>query len=152
MTAGEFCNRQVVIARPDERVAEAARRIRDFHVGTLIVVDEQDGRRVPVGILTDRDLVVRILTADRHDIDALVVDNVMTRTLVTVPEHESLFDALKKMRSFGVRRLPVVNERGGLEGLLTFDDLVDVVAEELSDLSALISREQKREREAAPAR
>jgi CBS domain-containing protein len=148
MTAGEFCNRQVVISRPDERVAEAARRIRDFHVGTLIVVDEQDGRRVPVGILTDRDLVVRVLTADGHDIDALVVDNVMTRTLVTVPEHESLFDALKKMRSFGVRRLPVVNEHGGLEGLLTFDDLIDVVAEALSDLSALVSREQKREREA----
>jgi CBS domain-containing protein len=151
MTAGEFCNRQLVIARPDERVAEAARRIRDFHVGTLIVVDEQDGRRVPVGILTDRDLVVRVLTADGHDIDALVVDSVMTRTLVTVPEHESLFDALKRMRSFGVRRLPVVNEHGGLEGLLTFDDLLDVVAEELSDLSALVSREQRREREATPA-
>jgi CBS domain-containing protein len=151
MTAGEFCNRQVVIARRDERVAEAARRIRDFHVGTLIVIDEQDGLRIPVGILTDRDLVVRVLTADGHDIDALVIDNVMTRTLVTVPEYDSLFDALKKMRSFGVRRLPVVNEHGGLEGLLTFDDLIDVVAEELSDLSALVSREQKREREAAPS-
>jgi CBS domain-containing protein len=151
MTAGEFCNRQVVVARREEHVAEAARRIRDFHVGTLIVVDEQDGCRIPVGILTDRDLVVRGLAADGHDIDALVVDNVMTRSLVTVPEFESLFDALKKMRSFGVRRLPVVNERGGLEGLLTFDDLIDVVAEELSDLSALVSREQKREREATPA-
>lgn len=151
MTAGEFCNRQVIIARRDERITEAARRIRDCHVGTLIVVDEQDGRRFPVGILTDRDLVVRVLTADGHDTDALVVDNVMTPTLVTVPEHESLFDAVKKMRSFGVRRLPVVNEHGGLEGLLTFDDLIDVVAEELSDLSALVSREQKREREAAPA-
>ena len=151
MTAGEFCNRQVVIVRRDEHVAEAARRIRDFHVGTLIVVDEQDGRRIPVGILTDRDLVVRVLTADGQDIDALVVDKVMTRTLVTVAEHESLFDALKKMRSFGIRRLPVVNEHGGLEGLLTFDDLIDVVAEELSDLSALVSREQKREREATPA-
>jgi CBS domain-containing protein len=120
-------------------------------VGTLVVVDEQDGRRTPVGILTDRDLVVRVLTADGHDIAALVVDNVMTQPLVTVSEHESLFDALKKMRSFGVRRLPVVNEHGGLEGLLTFDDLIDVVAEELSDLSALVSREQKREREATPA-
>ena len=116
MTTGEFCNRQVVIARRDERVAEAARRIREFHVGTLIVVDDQDGRRIPVGLLTDRDLVVRVLTGDGHDIETLVVDNVMTRELVTVPEQESLFDALKKMRSFGVRRLPVINEYGGLEG------------------------------------
>lgn len=150
MTVGEFCNRQVVIARRDESVAEAARRIRDFHVGTLIVVDEQDGRRVPVGVVTDRDLVVSVLAGDRRDIDTLKVGDVMTRGLVTANQQENLLDALKKMRSFGVRRLPIVNDEGGLEGILTFDDLIDLVAEELSDLTNLVAREQKREREVRP--
>jgi CBS domain-containing protein len=150
MTAGEFCNRQVVIARKEDSLVTAARRIRDFHVGTLVVVDDQEGRRVPIGILTDRDLVVSVLTGDGRDVDALNVGDVMTAELVTVPEHENLFDALKTMRSFGVRRVPVVNDKGGLEGLLTFDDLIDLVAEELSDLANLVAREQRREREARP--
>lgn len=103
---------------------------------------------MPVGVLTDRDLVVSVLAGDRRDIDALKVGDVMTMGLVTAQEHESLLDALKKMRSFGVRRLPILNDAGGLEGILTFDDLIDLVAEELSDLTNLVAREQKREREA----
>ncbi len=122
MTVGEFCNRQVVIARRDEYVTVAAQRMRDLHVGTLVVVDAQDGRRIPVGLVTDRDLVVRVLSDGARAV-------------------------IKKMRSFGVRRLPVVNDRGGLEGILSVDDLIDLVAEELSDLKTLVSREQKRERE-----
>jgi CBS domain-containing protein len=79
------------------------------------------------------------------------VDNVMTTQLVTAREEESLPDVLKKMRSFGIRRLPIVNDAGGLEGILSFDDLIDLLAEELSDLSNLVSREQRREREAKPS-
>jgi CBS domain-containing protein len=147
MTVGEFCNRQVVIAHRGDSLPEAARRLRDFHVGTLVVVDEQNGLRIPVGVLTDRDLVVSVLTGDGRDVDALVVGDVMTAGLVTAREEENLIDALKKMRSFGVRRLPVVNDKGGLEGILAFDDLIDLVAEQLSDLSNLMTREQKHERE-----
>jgi len=150
MTVGDFCNRQVVLACREESVTEAARRMRDFHVGTLVVVDEHEGRRFPVGVLTDRDLVVRILAQDRRAADATVVGEAMTSKLVTAQETDDLVDALKKMRSFGVRRLPVVNESGGLEGVLAFDDLVEFVADELSDLSSLLAREQKREREGPP--
>lgn len=148
MTIGESCNRHVVIARRDESLAEAARRMRDLHVGALVVADEQDGRRIPVGVLTDRDLVVSVLAGGRGDPEALTVGAVMTAQPVTAREGEDLLDALKKMRSFGVRRLPIVNEGGGLEGIVTFDDVVSVLAEELSDLSDLMVREQKRERAA----
>jgi CBS domain-containing protein len=148
MTVGEFCNRQVVFARKEENIAEAARRMRDLHVGTLVIVDEQDGRRLPIGVLTDRDLVVRLLAQDGPIASATVVGDVMTSKLVTAQEDDDLVSALKKMRSFGVRRLPVVNERGALEGILAFDDFVEFVAEELSDLSSLLAREQKHEREA----
>jgi CBS domain-containing protein len=147
MTVGEVCNRQVVIARRDEHVREAAQRMRDLHVGTLVVVGEQDSRRIPVGLVTDRDLVIRVLSETPPNVDALVLGDVMTTELVTAREEDNLWDVIKKMRSFGVRRLPVVNGQGGLEGILSFDDLIDLVAEELSDLSALVSREQKRERE-----
>ena len=150
MTVGEFCNRQVVFARRQENIAEAARRMRDFHVGTLVVIDDQDGPRLPVGVLTDRDLVVRVLAQDGPAAGATAIGDVMTSKLVTAQEGDDLVDALKKMRSFGVRRLPVVNERGGLEGILAFDDLVEFVADELSDLSSLLAPEQKREREGTP--
>jgi len=152
MTVGEFCNRQVVIARPDEHVSVAAQRMRDCHVGTLVVVDEHDNRRIPVGLVTDRDLVVRVLSDGARDFEALILGNVMTTEPVTAREEENLWDAIKKMRSFGVRRLPVVNDQGGLEGILSFDDLIDLVAEELSDLRTLVSREQTRERETKASR
>jgi CBS domain-containing protein len=147
MTVGEFCNRQVVFARKEEPVAEAARRMRDLHVGTLVVVDDRNGRRVPIGVVTDRDLVVRVLAHDGAAAGPAVVGDVMSVGLVTAGEGDDLVGALKKMRSFGIRRLPVVNESGGLEGILAFDDLVEFAAEELSDLSSLLAREQKRERE-----
>lgn len=148
MTVGEMCNRKVVIAHKADTLAEAARRIRDFHVGALVVVDDrEDARRVPIGILTDRDIVVGVLAEDGRHVDALLVGDVMSRELVTSHEGESLLDALKKMRSYGVRRLPIVNDQGGLEGIVAFDDLVDLVSEELSELAQLVVREQKRERE-----
>ncbi len=147
---GAFRNRQAVIARRDESLTEAARRIRDFHVGTLIVVDDADGRRILVGVLTDRDLVVSVLARNGRDIDSLNVGDVMTAEPVTARGDENLLDALKKMRTFGVRRLPIVSDKGALEGILIFDDVIDLVAEELSDLTNLVAREQKREREARP--
>jgi len=150
MTVGEVCNRQVVIARRDEHVREAAQRMRDLHVGTLVVVDEHDSRRIPVGLVTDRDLVIRALSEATVNVDALVLGDVMTTEPVAASERDNLWDVIKKMRSFGVRRLLVVNDQGGLEGILSFDDLIDLLAEELSDLSTLLSREQKREREANP--
>jgi CBS domain-containing protein len=68
---------------------------------------------------------------------------------VTSPERDSLFDVLKKMQSHGIRRLPVVNDRGGLEGILTFDDVIELLSEELTDLAKLVAKEQKRERDHA---
>lgn len=72
MTVGEICNRRVVIAHKRDTILEAATRIRDFHVGTLVVVEDREGSlRVPVGILTDRDIVVGVLAHDGRHMDAL---------------------------------------------------------------------------------
>lgn len=147
MTAGEVCNREVVIATPDETVAQAARRIRACHVGTLVVVDDCDGWRAPVGILTDRDIVIHALAERPQPMYMLRIGEVMSANVVTANEDENLTDVLKKMRSFGVRRIPVVNGSGGLEGILAVDDIIELLAGTLSDLAGLITREQNRERE-----
>jgi len=80
-------------------------------------------------------------------IDSLKVGDIYSTDLVTALEEESLPEALAKMRAHGVRRLPVVNRRGELEGILTFDDVVELLAEELTELAELPAREQRRERE-----
>jgi CBS domain-containing protein len=150
VTAGEFCTRQVVTIHREDTLVEAAQRIRKHHVGMLVVVDEKDGQRMPVGLVTDRDLVVCVLAESRGHVEGLVVDDVMTRHPITAREDVELLTALNQMRNFGVRRLPIVNDKGGLEGILTFDDLIELVAEELSSLSSLVSRARRREREVRP--
>jgi CBS domain-containing protein len=79
----------------------------------------------------------------------LTVADVMSADLVTSPERENLHDVLRKMQSHGIRRLPVVNDRGGLEGIVTFDDVIELLSEELTDLAKLVAKEQKRERDHA---
>ena len=145
MTAGEACNRQVVFTRPETSVVDAVSLMKTLHVGDVVVVREPDGERVPTGILTDRDVA---LAVDRllHRPQLRVAD-VMSAEIVTSPESENLHDALKKMQSHGIRRLPVVNDRGGLEGILTFDDVIELLSEGLTDLAKLVAKEQKRERD-----
>ncbi len=144
MLVGSACNREVVVVERNAAVSQAARLMRDFHVGDLVVVESQDDRRRPVGILTDRDIVVGVLAKD-VDPASVAVQDVMGGELITAREDESLPDVVKRMRAAGVRRLPVVNGEGMLVGILTVDDLLDLLSETLNDLSRLISRELTRE-------
>ncbi len=141
LTVGDLCNREVVRTAENESIRQAARRMRKHHVGDLVVVDDSE---VPIGILTDRDLVVGPL-AEGRDVDALTVSEVMSRSLVVAAEEEGLDEALHRMRSKAVRRLPVVNSEGDLVGILTVDDVLGVLNEELSKVVRLVMREQLRE-------
>jgi predicted transcriptional regulator len=144
MPVGEICNREVVISDKSMSVVEAARLMRTHHVGDLVVVDERDGRKLPVGIVTDRDIVVEVVAAG-VDPDALKVGDIMGLDVATVRESEGLFEALRYMRDKGVRRMPVVDSAGGLVGLLTLDDLLGLLAEEMTELAKLVSQERQRE-------
>lgn len=145
-TAGELCNRTVVIARRNEPVSEIAQRMLDHHVGSIVVVDETDGKRVPVGIVTDRDIVCAIVAGSR-DARNTPIEEVMSADLVKAWEDDDAADAIKRMRSYGIRRLPVVNDDEGLEGIIAFDDVLEYLSEQIDDLATLLTREQKRERE-----
>jgi CBS domain-containing protein len=143
---GEICNREVVFARRDETVRAAAQLMREHHVGDLVVVDERDGRRVPAGILTDRDIVVGIV-AKHLDPDVLAVGDVIGPELVIAKESDGVSETIELMRAKGVRRIPVIDAAGALVGIVTADDMLDLLAEELSGLSRIVSREQRREAE-----
>jgi CBS domain-containing protein len=144
MAVGEICNREVVIAKKTLSVVDAAQLMRKHHVGDLVVVEERNGRRHPVGIVTDRDIVVEVVAAEVNP-DGLKVGDIMGPEVATVRESEGLFEALRYMRGKGVRRMPVVDRDGGLIGILTLDDLLSLLAEEMTELAKLVSHERQRE-------
>jgi CBS domain-containing protein len=144
MSVGEYCNREVVITERGTEIREAAKLMRQRHVGDLVVVERRGDEAIPIGVVTDRDLVIEVL-AQELDMEAVTVGDVMSMEIVTARETEELWDTLNRMRSQGIRRMPVVNERGGLEGIITADDIVEVIAEGVMDLAKLIRRERERE-------
>lgn len=146
LTTGEVCTRSVTIAFKRTPLSGAARLMRENHVGCLVVVEEADGLRIVVGVITDRDIVTGVL-APGLDINRLYVEDVMTTDLVTAREEDSLIDVMRAMRRKGVRRLPVVGAQNELVGVVTLDDVLDILAEELGLLVAAIDNEDKRERE-----
>ncbi len=149
MNIGELCTREVYILDPRESVLAAAAEMRKRHVGALLVVNHQDGLTRPIGILTDRD-IVNSLVARGDGISRLTVGEAMTPDPMTVAESASIIDAIGSMRGRAVRRAPVVNEAGGLVGIVSFDDLFCFVAEELGGLARLIESQPQRERAQLP--
>jgi len=145
-TVNEYMSADTVTARGGERLLDAARRMRQLHVGCLVVVENgPHGEHRPVGILTDRDIVVGVLAQTDQKLDLLRVDDVMTRRLVSTRETDDLDDALRRMRAAGVRRAPVLDASGALKGLLSFDDLLEHLQEQLTALTRLIGRERRHE-------
>lgn len=144
MSIGEICNREVVFVNRDTSVQAAAKLMRHYHVGSLVAADDIAGKRMPVGILTDRDIVMEV-DAMELDPQVITVGDIMSSELITVPESEGILETMEVMRFKGVRRLPVVGGDGQLVGIVTIDDLLGILAEELTDLTRIVSKEQARE-------
>ncbi|MGR9014297.1 MAG: CBS domain-containing protein [Gammaproteobacteria bacterium] len=144
MSIGVFCNREVVFATKEMGLAEAAHLMRQHHVGDLVVVDEVNGKRVPVGIVTDRDIVIEVIALSMN-INEFSVGDIMCSQLVNVQESEGVFETIRLMRFKGIRRIPVVNREGTLVGIVSADDILDLLAEEIAELAKVAPREQVRE-------
>ncbi|HEU4853914.1 MAG TPA: CBS domain-containing protein [Nitrosospira sp.] len=144
MPIGEICNRDTVIVKRDDTVLEAAQLMRQHHVGDVVVVEERDGVQIPVGIVTDRDLVVEIM-ATELDPGVITVGDIMEQELVTVKESVGIFEAIQYMRSKTVRRLPIVNEKSELVGILSLDDLLELLSEELLAIAKLVNYQRQKE-------
>lgn len=146
MSVGEYCNREVVIVSRDATIREAARLMREYHVGDLVVVAEGEKGAMPVGILTDRDIVVE-LVAQGVDPGTVVIGDVMTFDLHVAREENDILDTIRYMRDQGVRRLPVIDRDEKLVGILSVDDIIELIDEQLAQVVQLISREQRLERQ-----
>ncbi|MDH4190622.1 MAG: CBS domain-containing protein [Betaproteobacteria bacterium] len=145
MKVRDFCSRIIVVAEPGTDLRTAAQMMRDNHVGALVVVDRKEGARRPLGILTDRDIVVAVVAAPGVRPEALRVGDVMTSELAVVDEYDGVFEAVEMMRDRGARRLPVVAGDGTLVGILTLDDLLRVLAAELEGLTEAVRSSTARE-------
>lgn len=145
MTAGELCNRTVYIIRKDESAIAAARLMKKHDVGCLVVVQERGEARIPIGMVTDRDLVIRGLAGKGGALETVQVADVMSGELVTARDTEDIHGVRKRMRVYGVRRIPVVDQEDRLQGIIAFDDIIQWLAEEITDLARLVTREQEQD-------
>jgi CBS domain-containing protein len=143
MNVGSLCQRRPVTAKPFDDLIVVSRLMREEHVGCVIVVEPavRESAFKPVGVVTDRDLVVAVL-AKGVDPKALQVSDVMTREPVVAYEEESAGAALRKMRKIGVRRLPVVGQQEELIGVISLDDIIDKLVSELEDAAGSVRSEQ----------
>ncbi len=141
MNAGSVCKRAVVTVAPTDDLIAAAHVMREKHVGYLIV---SEASRV-MGVLTDRDIVVAVL-AREVDAHALKVGDVMTCNPLLIGEDQSIEAVLRHMREAGVRRVPVVDRSGALTGILSIDDVLEHIAEQLINIAGSIRNEQRMER------
>lgn len=144
MKVGEYCKRAVVSINGNANVVEAAKSMREEHVGFLVVYRDGDELRKPVGVLTDRDLVLAVMARDIGP-QSVTVQDVMTRQPLIANENDELSDMLQAMRMAGIRRVPVVDGRGALAGIIAIDDAIDVVTGLMCDIAGSIKSEQRQE-------
>ena len=149
LTAGEVCMREVIIAQRELPILDAAQLMRGQHVGCLVVVEENGQGRQVCGMLTDRDLIMGVL-AQGLDARPLCVEDIMSEYPATMREDDSLIDVMRSMRRNGVRRLPVVTPERALVGLITLDDVLKILSEELGLLIGAIQGQIANERHKRP--
>ncbi|MBS0579277.1 MAG: CBS domain-containing protein [Proteobacteria bacterium] len=145
---GEICTTEVVCCRPETSALDAAKLMREKHVGDVVVVSDPEEDRIPIGIVTDRDLTIEILACDR-DPSKVRLSTLARKPVVIARESEDLRAVLGRMRLHGVRRIPVVDEHEKLVGIVTCDDVLQAL---LSDMQMLIQSETKAHRREQLAR
>ena len=144
MLIGDICTREVVQCDRTTSASDVAQLMRHSHVGDVVVVDQPNGKKVAIGIVTDRDLVVQVMAAERDPLTTTAGD-IMGPDLVTVGERNTIHETAELMRLKGVRRIPVVDEDGGLLGIVALDDLLTEIGEELALLGKVFARGQVQE-------
>lgn len=145
LTAGAICKRKVTVGYKQTSLVAAAQLMREDHVGSLVVVDEENGSRQVRGIITDRDIVMSVVATGLDPVP-LHLEDIMTEHVVTVSEADSLLDLMRSMREHGVRRVPVVSFQDELMGIVTMDDVLKILAQEMNALASSIDEGIKQER------
>lgn len=140
MMVGRLCTRVLATAAPDESIRKAASRMAEFDVGTLVILKEDRATRA-IGLLTDRDIVLRCV-AEQLDPAEATVEQIMTTPVFTVRDETSLNDAIAKMAACGTRRLVVTAEGERVAGILTLDDILGHMAQQSAAIGKLLQKQQ----------
>lgn len=148
--AGDIGHRNVICIAADASLPEAATLMRENHIGDLVVVETANGFQKPVGMITDRDILIETLPQNVNP-ENLYVSDIMSRGVATAGENEDPFSVIKTMKDCGVVRLPVVDDQGALVGIITARSLVQLLSQGLCDL-AMIARQQHENEEEKAAR
>ena len=147
MLIREICTTEVVCCRPKTSALEAASLMRHRHVGDVVVVSDPEGERVPLGVVTDRDLTIEVL-ANGRDAATVPLSGLMRSPVVIARDSEDAGAVIERMRFHGVRRIPIVDARGALIGIVTLDDLLQALLSEMRTLLESQTKAQRRERTA----
>jgi CBS domain-containing protein len=148
MLLNSICMLDVACCSPRTTALEAAYLMRHKHTGDLVVIDDGgEDKAAPLGIVTDRDIVVEVL-GKGLDPGVTLVGTLIRTPVVIANQGEDTSHALERMRIHGVRRLPVVNDAGALVGIVTVDDLLKRLASDATALVDIVSREQTHEQRA----
>lgn len=145
MNIGQICSRTVVSVPVNASLATVAELMRDRHVGAVVVTTSPLDRPVPVGIITDRDIVRAQLEATA-DLSRLSARDAMTRDPLVLAENDSISTAIERLRERGVRRAPVVTKNGALFGMISTDDLIAQVSLDLIGIGGLLARQPRIEK------
>ncbi|MDE2234575.1 MAG: CBS domain-containing protein [Gammaproteobacteria bacterium] len=149
MSIGKICTRTVIVIDRNESATEAAKLMRQHHVGDLVVVNERDEVRKPLGVVTDRDIVVSVVALGVVP-EKITVGDIMSSKAHVAREDEDELEVAERMRGLGVRRVPVVDTRGALVGIIAMDDLLEHLSEGLDSIAHI--HERQREHEASARR
>lgn len=144
MKLKEICTPDVIYCTDGITTLHAARLMRERHVGDLVVVDENGDDQTPIGIVTDRDIVIEVLAKDL-DPAKVTVRQIMRVPLVIAHAFEDAEHAIERMRVHGVRRIPVLDDKSKLTGILSLDDLLKRLAADAAILADIVAHEQDRE-------
>lgn len=144
MAIKECCNIGVVCCNPDTPLSDVAALMRKHHVGDVIVIEDKEGERYPLGVVTDRDIVIETLSV-QIDASVFTAGDIMSAPLVTIHEEAGFVETLRLMRDNKIRRMPVVTEAGVLAGIVTADDVINLLAMELSLMTAAIIEQPVKE-------
>lgn len=142
MVVGEICTTEVVCCRAQTSALDAAKLMRQKHVGDVILVSDPDQERIPVGIVTDRDLAIEVLGCGR-DASTVPLSALARNPVVIAKESEDLRSVVGRMLFHGVRRIPVVDDQGVLVGIVTFDDVLQAL---IADMHTLVESDIKAHR------
>jgi CBS domain-containing protein len=138
VTVEEIIQGNPVTAEPETPVPTLVAKMNEEDVGSVVVVEDDE----PIGIVTDRKIAMAI--GDHEDLAEVTAGNLVEGDLLTITTAESVFDVLTMLREEGIRRLPVVDEEGNLEGVVALDDIIVLLATEIGNVGETIQAQIER--------